>query len=217
MESNTYNHLKNKMDTPIMMLTTITVALITAVFGPVAVEWAKTYFAKKKEKLNPVDEAIHLNALVDEQLNIVMDELECDRVWVAQFHNGGHFYPTGKSIQKFSIFYEKTTPGSPSIQQTFQNVPVSLFPKAMAELYKEGELAIPSFSGENYDLQSIASPYGAKSFYMVALDDLHDRFIGVINVSFNEEYKLTKEDWIFIRQKAGVIGTLLDEYLNTKK
>ena len=48
-------------------------------------------------------------------------------------------------------------------------------------------------------------------------DDLHDKFIGVLAIAFNEEYKLTKEDWIFIRQKAGVIGTLLDEYLNAKK
>ena len=52
---------------------------------------------------------------------------------------------------------------------------------------------------------------------MIGLEDLHDRFIGALAISFNEEYKLTKEDWIFIRQKAGVIGTLLDEYLNAKK
>jgi hypothetical protein len=52
---------------------------------------------------------------------------------------------------------------------------------------------------------------------MVALSDLHDRFIGVLAISYNDEYKFTKEDWIFIRQKAGVIGTLLDDYLNKKK
>jgi hypothetical protein len=59
--------------------------------------------------------------------------------------------------------------------------------------------------------------FGSSSFYMIGLEDLHDRFIGALAISFNEEYKLTKEDWIFIRQKAGVIGTLLDEYLNAKK
>lgn len=202
---------------PIIMLTTILVALITAVFGPIAVEWAKNYFSKKENENNPVNEAIQMNALVDEQLDVIMDELQCDRIWVAQFHNGGHFYPTGKSIQKFSLFYEKTSPDSPSIQHTFQNVPVSLFPKAMAQLYKEGELSVYDMGEEDYDLKGFASPYGTESFYMIALDDLHDRFIGVVNISFNKKYKLSKEDWIFIRQKAGVIGTLLDEYLNTKK
>lgn len=199
------------------MVTTIAVALITAVFGPIAVAWAKSQFETKPTDKNLVDEAIELNSLVDEQLGVILKELEADRVWIAQFHNGGHFYPTGKSIQKFSIFYEKTTPNSQSIQTTFQNVPVSLFPKAMATLYKEGEIAIPTYSGEDYDLTSVSRPYGTKSFYMISLNDLHDKFIGVISISYDTEYKLSKEDWIFIRQKAGVIGTLLDEYLNTKK
>ncbi len=200
----------------ITMLTTILVALITAVFGPIAVAWARKKF-DTTSTINPVDEAIEMNKLVDEQLDVIMDELNCDRVWVSQFHNGGHFYPTGKSIQKFSMFYEKVAPGCQASQQSFQNVPVSLFPKAMSELYKNGEIAVPDITGETYGLQSAAEPYGAQSYYLVALDDLHDRFIGVLCVDFQQKYKLSKEDWIFIRQKAGVIGTLLDEYLNKKK
>ena len=203
----------------ITMFTTIIVALITAVIGPSVLEWVKAKIRKNEQKTqpNPVDEAIHLNTLVDEQLDTIMEELGADRVWVAQFHNGGHFYPTGKSIQKFSIFYEKIAPNVQTIQHTFQNVPCSLFPKALAQLYKEGELAIPTYEGEDYDLAGVSAPYGTKSFYMIALDDLHDHFIGVISIAYNKEHKLSKEEWIFIRQKAGVIGTLLDEYLNTKK
>jgi hypothetical protein len=199
------------------MLTTILVALITAVFGPIAVAWAKKKFETKLPIKDPVDEAIELNSIIDNQITHILEELEADRVWVAQFHNGGHFYPTGKSIQKFSIFYEKYIPGISSIQHTFQNIPVSLFPKAMAALYSDGELAIPDFNKEDYDLTSISKPFGTQSFYMIALEDLHDRFIGALAVSYNEEYKFTKEDWIFIRQKAGAIGVLLDEYLNKKK
>ena len=146
-----------------------------------------------------------------------MEELKCDRVWISQFHNGGHFYPTGKSIQKFSIFYEKVTIDTIPSQHTFQNIPCSLFPKAMSALYKEGEIAVPTLESETYDLLAVAKPYGSKSFYLVALDDLQGKFIGVLSVDFKEEYKLSKEDWIFIRQKAGVIGTLLDGYLNAKK
>jgi hypothetical protein len=202
---------------PLTMLTTILVALITAVFGPIAVAWAKKKFETKLPIKDPVDEAIELNSIVDNQITHILEELEADRVWVAQFHNGGHFYPTGKSIQKFSIFYEKYIPGISSIQHTFQNIPVSLFPKAMATLYTNGELSIPDFNKEDYDLTSISKPFGTQSFYMIALEDLNDRFIGALAVSYNEEYKFTKEDWIFIRQKAGVIGTLLDEYLNKKK
>ena len=199
-----------------MMITTIIVALITAVFGPIAVTWFKTKY-KPEPTTSPVDEAIELNSLVDDQLDVIMEELKCDRVWISQFHNGGHFYPTGKSIQKFSIFYEKVTIDTIPSQHTFQNIPCSLFPKAMSALYKEGEISVPTLQSETYDLLAVAKPYGSKSFYLVALDDLQGKFIGVLSVDFKEEYKLSKEDWIFIRQKAGVIGTLLDGYLNAKK
>ena len=199
-----------------MMITTIIVALITAVFGPIAVTWFKTKY-KPESTTSPVDEAIELNSLVDDQLDVIMEELKCDRVWISQFHNGGHFYPTGKSIQKFSIFYEKVTIDTIPSQHTFQNIPCSLFPKAMSALYKEGEIAVPTLESETYDLLAVAKPYGSKSFYLVALEDLEGKFIGVLSVDFKEEYQLSKEDWIFIRQKAGVIGTLLDGYLNTQK
>ena len=93
------------------MIITISVALITAVFGPVAVAWAQSKFSKSSKETT-ISEAINMNVMVDSQLEDMMEELKCDRLWIAQFHNGGHFYPTGKSIQKFSMFYEKITPNS---------------------------------------------------------------------------------------------------------
>jgi len=201
------------------MITTIAVALITAVIGPAVLEWVRLKFNKQPSKESLMKEAIDLNELVDYQLDNMMEVLECDRIWIAQFHNGGHFYPTGKSIQKFSLFYEKVSPNTQSIQHIFQNIPVSLFPKALSKLYKDGELGIiNSTTHENYDLHSFACDYGTKSFYMLAIDDLDNHFIGVIGIAFNtNEHKLTKEEWIFIRQKVGAIGSLLTEYLNKKK
>ena len=203
----------------ITMLTTILVALITAVIGPAVLEWVKAKLKKEENKDSSVKEAIDLNALVDTQLDHLMEELGCDRIWIGQFHNGGHFYPTGKSIQKFSIFYEKLTPNTSTIQHVFQQIPVSLFPKALSKLYKDGELAIVNYStDETYDLSMFAKDYGTKSFYMLAIDDLDDHFIGVLGISFNDkEHKLSEEEWIFIRQKIGAIGSLLTDYLYKKK
>jgi len=201
------------------MLTTILVALITAVIGPAVVEWVKAKLKKEENKESSVKEAIDLNTLVDNQLDHLMDELGCDRIWIGQFHNGGHFYPTGKSIQKFSIFYEKLTPNTSTIQHVFQQIPVSLFPKALSKLYKDGELAIINYSSdETYDLGMFSKNYGTKSFYMLAIDDLDEHFIGVMGIAFNDkEHKLSKEEWIFIRQKVGAIGSLLTDYLYKKK
>jgi len=204
--------------TTLAMLTTILVALITAVIGPLLMTWFKNKL-EKSPKVSSVKEAIDLNELVDHQLDMLMDEIGCDRIWIGQFHNGGHFYPTGKSIQKFSLFYEKVSPNTNAIQHIFQQIPVSLFPKALSKLYKDGELSIVDYKkDETYDLSLFHKEFDTKSFYMIAIDDLDGHFIGLMGIAFNDkEHKLAKEEWIFIRQKVGAIGSLLTNYLYTKK
>lgn len=200
-------------------ITPVLIAFITAVLGPIVLEWVRLKFRTKPKK-TPIQEAVELNELVDTQLDLIMDELKCNRVWIAQFHNGGHFYPTGKSIQKFSFFYEKVTPNTISTQHTFQNIPVSLFPKALGKIYKDGELSILDYNNKNetYDLETFATEYDTKSLYIMGLYSLDSHLIGLIGISFTEqEYKLTINNWIFLRQKVGVIGTLLTDYLKIRK
>ena len=199
-----------------LMLTTIIVALITAVLGPIAVAWAKSKFALKK-KSSIIANAIQSSNLVDTQLDTIMQETNADRVFVTQFHNGGHFYPTNKSIAKFSIFYEHLTPGTLPSQQTFQNIPCSLFTKSISELYENGEISCPTLEYETFGLLSISEQHNTASFYMIALEDLKGNFIGSISISFKKEHKLSKDEWVFLRQKAGVIGTLLGGYLDSSK
>jgi hypothetical protein len=197
-------------------ITTITVALITAVIGPVVVNWVKLKM-EKKDPSTPMRDALETSTLIDTQLEQVMEELECDRIWIAQFHNGGHFYPTGRSIQKFSIFYEKCTPETPNIQNTFQNIPVSLFPRVLSKIYKDNELSIDDVTSEEdtYGLEYLTTQFGTKSICMVGLHSLDNHLIGVLAISYQTKHHIDKDEWIYIRQKVGVIGTLLSEYLYT--
>jgi hypothetical protein len=196
------------------MITTIIVALITAVFGPIMVDWFK-HKMEKKPKSTLMSEALEASALIDHQLDDIMKELDCDRVWIAQFHNGGHFYPTGKSIQKFSIFYEKYNQLLPPIQTTFQNIPVSLFGRALSQVQQTGELEILNVEIEEntFGVDVLTSQFKTKSLCMVGLYDLNNHLIGVMGISFIDEHNIVTSEWIFIRQKVGVIGTLLSEYL----
>jgi hypothetical protein len=198
------------------MITTIAVALITAVLGPIAVNWVKLKM-EKKDTSTPMRDALETSTWVDTQIEAMMDELECDRIWIAQFHNGGYFYPTGRSIQKFSIFYEKCSPETPNLQSIFQNIPVSLFPRILSKVYKENELDISDITAveDSYGLESLTTQYNTKSMCMVGLHSLDNHLIGVMAISFKNAHEIEKEEWIFIRQKAGVIGTLLSEYLYT--
>ena len=60
--------------------------------------------------------------------------------------------------------------------------------------------------------------YKTKSFYMLAIKDLNDDFIGALTLSYyKNEHDLTLEEWILLKQKVGAIGTILTDYLHDKK
>jgi len=199
---------------------TVVTALITAIIGPIFVEWVKNTFFKSKS-IDVLGESINMDEKIDKQLEILQEELKCDRICVAQFHNGGHFYPTGKSIKKFSIFYERTSPKTLSIKDIFQNIPVSLFPKIFSLLYKNGEVSIPKCKDNIIDCGLFpvrGKDYKTKSFYILAIKDLEDNFIGSLTISYyGKEHNLSFEEWILVRQKLGVLGTILTDYLHGKK
>ena len=202
------------------MTVTVITALITAILGPIFVEWAKVKLNSKKRS-DILGESINTDEKVDHQLELLMEELQCDRICISQFHNGGHFYPTGKSIKKFSIFYEQTTEYASSIKETFQNIPVSLFPKVFSTLYKDKEINISTTKKHSSECGLFpvgGKNYKTKSFYMLAIKDLNDDFIGALALSYyKNEHDLTLEEWILLRQKVGAIGTILTDYLHDKK
>ena len=200
----------------ISLIAAIIVALITAVIGPTILEWVKHMLSTKKK--NSLSEAIEINQKVDEQLNMILEKLNCERVGVFQFHNGGHFYPTGKSIQKFSMFYEKLKSNTSSIQQTFQNIPVSLFSPFFAHLHLNGELHLSCCKDKNScNFKGPIGDCNDGNTYFISIKDEHGSFIGVIAINFSKDHTYSKEEYIFIREKVGMIGLLLRNYLYTQK
>lgn len=199
-------------------ITTISVALITALIGPLVVTWIKTKL-EKSEKNTTLEEAFDHNAVIDQQLDTLIKEIECSKVWIAQFHNGGHFYPTGKSIQKFSIFYEKIIPEVNSSQTIFQNIPVSFFPKLFSRLYNDGELYYIDVTNheEDHGLKMMVDKT-TQSIFTFGIRNMDDEFIGIIAIEFNQcKSEFSREEYIFIRQKIGAISLLLSNYLKKTK
>ena len=205
---------------PLPIIAAITAALITSIIGPTILEWIKIKFFHKKSSDDLLGESIRKDEKIDLQIEQLMEELECDRICISQFHNGGNFYPTGKSIKKFSIFYERTTDKAPSIKEIFQNIPVSLFPKIFSLLYKNAEIDINDTSNNVIECGLFPiknKEYKTKSFYLLAVKDLNDNFIGVLAISYYaKNHKFTLEEWILIRQKVGAIGSILTDYLKSK-
>ena len=196
----------------------ILVVIISAVVGPLLVTRYRHYL-NNRTKVDPIKSALQTNMLVDDQLEQIKDELDACRVWISQFHNGGNFYPTGKSIQKFSIFHEMYTPGVSPISDTFKNIPVSLFSKPISHLYSDGEILISNYKkGNHFGLKTFAEGTGSKSSYIFALNSINDEFIGTLGIEYcSRVKKLSEEQLNTARTKSIAIGTLLSTYLYDEK
>jgi hypothetical protein len=123
-------------------IASIIVAFITGVLGPIVVIIIKNWLDKKNKKPDIVKDTLKCSERVTSKIEHILDEFDADRVWISQFHNGGNFYPTGRSIAKFSIMYETVSENTSSVQSNFKNIPVNLFSKSINHLYNNDLIQI---------------------------------------------------------------------------
>lgn len=195
------------------MSSEVIVAFITGVLGPVTILLIKQFFDKTKKKPDVIKETLKESELINTRIEHIRDDFKADRVWVAQFHNGGNYYPTGKSMAKFSFVYEVVSVGTSSIQSNFQNIPVNLFSKSINELLENDVIQIPDFKDETiatYGLKYIAEENGTKSCYLFAIKSIDEKFVGVLGVDFTKKkVKLDHDQISHISNNAAVLGGVL--------
>jgi hypothetical protein len=200
--------------------TPVLVAFISGILGPILVMIVKQRIEKSGKKHDMVTDTLEVSEKILKKLDEIKEEYKADRVWLAQFHNGGHFYPTGKSIAKFSMIYETVELNVKSIQSNFQNIPVSLFSKSINHLLEHDIIEIHDFKDETiatYGLKYIAEESGTKSAYMFAIKTFEGKFIGAIAVDYTKKKaKLSSEDVYHLQNSATAIGGVLITHLNKR-
>ena len=196
----------------------LTVALVSSIFtaivGPIAVHIVKERLEKNKKDI--LKESIENNTLVSNKVEEIKESTKADRVWITQFHNGGTFYPTGKSIQKFSMFYETVSQGTDSIQSSFQQIPISLFSKSINHLLTDDIIAIPNFKDETiatYGLKYVAEESGCKSAYIFAIRSIEGKFIGILGVDYvKHKTNLDIDEINHLLVEATTIGGVINKH-----
>jgi hypothetical protein len=200
-----------------MIDSSVLVAFITGVLGPISILLIKYVMDKRKKKPDMVQETLKVSELINSKIEHIREEFNADRVWVAQFHNGGNFYPTGKSMAKFSIIYETVSTNASSIQNNFHNIPVNLFSKSINQLLNNDIIEIPDFKDETvatYGLKYIADESGCKSGYLFAIKTIDEKFIGIMGVDYTKrKTKLDMESINHLEVHATSIGGVLMNHL----
>lgn len=197
----------------------VLVAVITALIGPAVLEYVKVKLSKPISK-DIVKDDIERNLVIFDEISEIRDMLDADRIWVSQFHNGGHFLHTNKSIQKFSITYEDVKPGVSSIIHLFTDIPLSLYSRSMNYIMENKHLWISDFKDDTiatYGLKSAAEATGTNASHVIGLFDIAtDRCIGTMGVDYRDKKKLTQTQKDFLIERGSRLAGYLSVYLKSK-
>ncbi len=193
-------------------------AFLTGVVGPILYLIVQKYLLKEKNKKRDiVKENISSVSLINNELEDIREDFKADRVWITQFHNGGNFFPTGKSMHKFSVFYEVAKSGISTVSSIFNNIPCSLYPKAFEQLMEGNGVFINDYKDPKvatYGLKGAAESVGTKSTYLIPLFTLDEKYIGNLGVDFvSKKKRLTKDEWEQLQIKAGRISGFISNHL----
>jgi hypothetical protein len=193
------------------------VAFLTGVVGPIVVMLVREWLEKRKQKKDPIKEELEVATAITDRLEEILYDMKCDRAWLVQFHNGGHFYPTGKSIQKYSMFYEVVSPETLSVQAYHQNIPVNLFSKSLKDILNKGFIAVPDFedsSTQTYGMQYIAEEMGTRSQYVFGIYNINSKLIGCLGIDYvKRKTRLDQPQINHMQVDAATIGGILYNHL----
>ena len=167
------------------------IAFLTGVLGPVALVFVKhKLFRRDKEmekRKKDFQHALETQDLINTSLNNLQQKYNLDRLWIAQFHNGGNFYPGNKSMKKVSMTFESTAPGVAADIMKMQNIPVSFLSPILQNLYQESDttgVTIDVYTEEDYALRSFWETRGVQTVYLFPIKCLESDFIGIFGVDF---------------------------------
>ena len=201
------------------LIVMVLVAVITALIGPAVLEYIKVKLSKPISK-DIVKDDIERNLVIFDEISEIRDMLDADRIWISQFHNGGHFLHTNKSIQKFSITYEDVKPGVSSIIHLFTDIPLSLYSRSMNYIMENKHLWISDFKDDTiatYGLKSAAEATGTNASYVVGLFDIvTDKCIGTMGIDYRTKKKLTQTQKDFLIERGSRLAGYLSVYLKSK-
>jgi hypothetical protein len=195
-------------------------AFATGVLSPIVVMLIGRYINNRNAEKDPLKEAAEHSETICKVMDSIIEEISCDRVWIEQFHNGGHFYPTGKSIQKFSMIYENVSKDTFSVRHNFQNIPINLFSRSINQLLVHDKIIIVDYKDESvstFGLRYMAEETDCKSSYIFALRSIDGKMIGILGIEYTKRKKiLSDEMYNGLKLHVVQIATLLDTFLRKK-
>lgn len=189
----------------------ILAAMITAV-ATVASVLLGQKFMNRKQKSCVIRETAQ-NANVYTALKYVMQEMQADRAYILEFHNGESYF-SGRGQQKFSCTYEAVEEGISVECENSQNLRVSNYHLYINEIVLNGRFIYENI--ENVPDQSFLQMIkrkGIDAIYHVPVKTLDGKIIGVLGIDYVKSGMpskgLSDDVHSFMRRQSRIISGYL--------
>lgn len=189
------------------------IAFLTGILGPILLVYVKhKLFSGDKlieKRKKEFQHSLEIQELINNSLNKLQARYNLDRLWIAQFHNGGNFWPGNKSMKKMSVTFESTAPGIATDILKMQNLPVSFLSSVLQKLTDRDVtgVTIDTDTEEDHALRSFWESRGIHTVYLFPIKCLESDFIGVFGVDFiKRDGFVTDEIYDHLRAEALILS-----------
>ena len=164
---------------------TIIASLITCIGTIASVYLGKVVLERKNRPTkDPIVSDAENSENVYVNLEYLLEISNCDRAYVMQFHNGGH-YVSGKSQQRFSCTHEVCAKGISKECEKSQNHLVSNFNHYVKEILRSKEYTYTNIGKINdQSFRNLLESKGVQAIYNVPLKTLEGKVIGILGLDY---------------------------------
>lgn len=166
------------------------------------------WFTKRKKTIK---EELESAEKVNSILETLIEDTGADRAYVFQFHNGDYFY-TGNSIDKMTNTHEAVSRGISREQISCMGIMVAPFRYLVSGMLSKDVFEVPSVSDlDQYNTKIFLSERGAKSTYLVIMEDNTKKPVGFIGLDFVKDNKVlnTYEKAVLKNARSSIFDLLM--------
>lgn len=206
----------------IYAISRIITAIITGVLGPIILWWAKEKYEDSPEEdpsKRTVTEEIQFAQNISQELESIRKEISSDRIWIAQFHNGGQILNAGRksSMKKISITHEVTDKGVSKEKYKIDGVLVSFFSEMIDSIITKEHISYrDDTEGMDPEVKLLLRERGTEQMEMFAMKNIDGVLIGIMGADFTSSGRELHEKEIqYLKVKANLLaGYIINGQVN---
>ena len=180
-------------------------ATLISTFGGI---WLQKIIKDKNKKGELID-ATSRNAEIINALKYLKEELNADRAYVFEFHNGSYF-SSGNPMQKFTCSYEVVADGVSAECHNPGEYRMSNYNDYISQIIHERDYIITNIDNMTSDplLKALLTKKGVQSLYNVPIRTFSGRTIGFIGLDYVKSPRALSDAEVNILRSAAkmIIG-----------